>query len=90
MNKITCACAQRARKRGGAIYVVARIHNKGQGAQPSIPDVLSMSKGKKGSKTTPEAVGWDEGLISAAVQEVELQNVDCDVVVSVPRDYVRS
>ena len=31
---------------------------------------LTMSKGKKASKTTPEAVGWDEGLISAAVQEV--------------------
>ena len=89
MNKIVCACALRARKRGGAIYVVARIHNKGQGSSHNLRS-LSMSKGKKGSKTTPDAVGWDEGLISAAVQEVELQNVDCDVVVSVPRDYVRS
>lgn len=31
----------------------------------------TMSKAKKGSKATPEAVSWDEGLINAAVQEVQ-------------------
>lgn len=29
-----------------------------------------MSKGKKGSKATPEAVSWDEGLLNTAVEEV--------------------
>ena len=29
-----------------------------------------MSKGKKGSKATPEAVSWDDALLNAAVQEV--------------------
>ena len=38
---------------------------------------LTMSKGKKASKTTPEAVGWDEGLISAAVQEVYVASGFC-------------
>ena len=32
-----------------------------------------MSKAKKSSKSTPETVNWDEGLLNAAVQEVKPQ-----------------